>query len=117
MTMNVVVLQGKLSRTPEEREVRDTVLATYEVTTRDDEDRAVTAPVVWYDPPDAAWKFDAGDDVTVVGEVRRRFFRAGGRTESRTEVVAHAVVPTRRHAQAGRALDNALAQIEDARAS
>jgi single-strand DNA-binding protein len=115
--MNVVVLQGKLSRTPEQREVRDSVLATYEVTTRDEEGPAITAPVVWYDPPESAWKVDAGDDVTVVGEVRRRFFRAGGRTESRTEVVAHAVVPTRRHAQVGRALDSALAQIEDARSS
>jgi single-strand DNA-binding protein len=29
----------------------------------------------------------------VVGRVRRRFFRAGGTTQSRTEVVADTVVP------------------------
>src|SRR5947209_1941556 len=110
--MNIVVLQGKLSRAPEERPLRESVLAMYEVTTRAEEGPAVTAPVVWFDPPAAAWKFDSGDDVTVVGEVRRRFFRSNGRTESRTEVVARTVVPTRRTAQVRRALEDAMEQIE-----
>jgi single-stranded DNA-binding protein len=110
--MNVVVLQGKLSRAPEERQLRESVLATYEVTTRDEEGPAITAPVVWFDPPDTAWQLEAGDDVTVVGEVRRRFFRSNGRTDSRTEVVANAVVPTRRKAQAARAIERAIAALE-----
>ena len=110
--MNIVVLQGTLSRSPDERQLRESVLATYEVTTRDDDGHAVTAPVVWFDPPASAWKLDAGDDVTVVGEVRRRFFRSNGRTESRTEVVASAVVPTRRRAQAQRAIESAIGLIE-----
>jgi single-stranded DNA-binding protein len=110
--MNVVVLQGKLSRAPEERQLREGVLATYDVTTREDEGPATTAPVVWFDPPDAAWKLDAGDDVTVVGEVRRRFFRSNGRTDSRTEVVADVVLPTRRKAQVARAIEQAIAALE-----
>ena len=112
--MNVVVLQGKLSRTPEARELRENVLLTYEVTTRGDDGRAATAPVVWFDPPAAAWKLEADDEVTVVGEVRRRFFRTNGRTESRTEVVATTVVPSRRRAQVSRAVEGALAQLDDA---
>jgi len=111
--MNIVVLQGKLSRTPEERLLRDSVLATYEVTTRDDDGPAVTAPVVWFDPPEAAWQLEAGDDVTVVGEVRRRFFRSNGRTDSRTEVVAQSVLPTRRKAQVNKAIARAIARLED----
>lgn len=111
--MNIVVLQGKLSRSPEERQLRDSVLASYEVTTRDDDGTAVTAPVVWYDPPASAWKLDAGDDITVVGAVRRRFFRSNGRTDSRTEVVARTVVPTRRTAQVRRALAVAVAELDD----
>ena len=110
--MNIVVLQGKLSRAPEGRPLRESVLATYEVTTRDEEGPAVTAPVVWFDPPASAWKFDAGDDVTIVGEVRRRFFRSNGRTESRTEVVARTILPTRRQAQVARALEEAIATLE-----
>ena len=38
---------------------------------------------------------DVGAEVTVVGSVRRRFFRVGGATQSRTEVVAVDVVPRR----------------------
>jgi single-strand DNA-binding protein len=112
--MNIVVLQGKLSRAPEERQLRDSVLATYEVTTRDQEGPAITAPVVWFDPPALAWKLDAGDDVTVVGEVRRRFFRSNGRTDSRTEVVASTVLPTRRKAQVARAIERAIAELDGA---
>ena len=111
--MNIVVLQGKLSRAPEERQLRESVLATYEVTTRDDDGTAATAPVVWFDPPATAWQLDADDEVTIVGEVRRRFFRSNGRTESRTEVVASTVLPTRRKAQVSRALENAMAQLSD----
>ncbi len=110
--MNIVVLQGTLSRAPESRSLQQGELATYEVTTRAEEAAAVTAPVVWFDPPPSAWKFDAGDEVTVVGEVRRRFFRSNGRTESRTEVVARTVLPTRRRAQVTRALESALVELE-----
>jgi single-strand DNA-binding protein len=110
--MNIVVLQGKLSRAPEDRQLRESVLATYEVTTRDQDGPAITAPVVWFDPPAAAWKLDAGDEVMVVGEVRRRFFRSNGRTESRTEVVARAVLPTRRKVQVAKAIENAIAELE-----
>ena len=38
----------------------------------------------------------AGDEVMVAGRVQRRFFRAGGSTQSRTEVVAAELVPARR---------------------
>lgn len=111
--MNIVVLQGKLSRAPEERQLRESVLATYEVTTRGADGAAVTAPVVWFDPPTTAWQLEADDEVTIVGAVRRRFFRSNGRTESRTEVVASTVLPTRRKAQVSRAIEHAIAVLED----
>jgi single-strand DNA-binding protein len=47
----------------------------------------------------------------VLGRVRRRFFRAGGSTQSRTEVVVSAAVPTRRPAAAGKALRAALEAV------
>ena len=52
------------------------------------------------------------EPVTDVGEVRRRFFRSNGRTESRTEVVASTVLPTRRKAQVARAIERAIADLE-----
>lgn len=110
--MNVVVVQGKLARDPEERTLRDggRVVA-YEVTTRDDEGRARTVPVAWRDPGSGVPVVAAGDDVTVVGEVARRFWRAGRATASRTEVAATVVVPSRRRQAVRRAVAAAVAGL------
>jgi len=51
----------------------------------------------------------AGDEVVVTGRVRRRFYRAGGATQSRTEVVAHAVVRAGDGRRVRRLVDQALA--------
>jgi single-strand DNA-binding protein len=84
--MNVVVLCGRLSSAPVIRELESgSVLMNCELTTRVD-DVANSVPLVWFDPPAAA-VFEAGDEVAVVGTVRRRFYRAGASTQSRTEVV------------------------------
>lgn len=89
--MNIVVLRGLLSRTPESRELASgSVLLQLDLSTPTSSGTA-TVPVAWFDPPTST-AFDAGDEVVVVGEVRRRFFRAGGATQSRTEVVAGTVV-------------------------
>ena len=53
----------------------------------------------------------------VVGRVRRRFFRVGGATQSRTEVAADVVVPTRQAKRAGAALAQAAALIGGAELS
>ena len=112
--MNIVVLQGKLTRAPEERTLPSgDRLVTYEVTTRLADGEAASAPVAWADPPAAALDLDEGDEVAVVGYIRRRFFRVGGVTQSRTEVVAREVVPRRRRAQVGRALAKAIDQLSD----
>ena len=85
--MNIVVLCGTLSRAPEARTLESgSVLLQLDVTTPV-ASGYTTVPVVWFDPP-ASWVFAVGDEVVVTGSVRRRFFRAGGSTQSRTEVVA-----------------------------
>lgn len=86
--MNIVVLSGLLSSEPSVRELKSgSVLMTFELTTRVD-DVAVSVPLVWFDPPRKV-VVGAGDAVNAVGTVRRRFYRAGGTTQSRTEVVIH----------------------------
>jgi len=47
----------------------------------------------------------------VTGEVRRRFYRAGGVTQSRTEVVADALIPARQRRRVEAALSRALARV------
>lgn len=99
--MNIVVLRGVLSRAPESRELTSgSVLLQLDLSTPT-ESGVATVPIAWFDPPASA-QFEEGDEVVVTGEVRRRFFRAAGATQSRTEVVASAVVraSNRRAAQA-----------------
>jgi single-strand DNA-binding protein len=90
--MNVVVLQGTLNSDPVTFTLASgTVMVSFELA------GTITGcggsvPVVWFDPPhEATWA--VGDRLLTTGTVRRRFYRSGGSTRSRTEVVATAVVP------------------------
>jgi single-strand DNA-binding protein len=47
----------------------------------------------------------------VTGRVRRRFFRSGGATASRTEVVAERVIPARQVVRVAKALACVADQI------
>ena len=106
---NLSVLVGTLSRPAEVRTLSsgDEVLA-LEVTVRAEGQPAESVPVAWAAAPAAAARWAAGEEVLVVGRVRRRFFRAGGVTQSRTEVVATVALPTRRRVAAGKALHAAV---------
>jgi single-strand DNA-binding protein len=89
--LNHVVLAGRLSSAPVERALASgSVLWSLEVTT-ETESGACSVPVVWFDPSSPPL-LDAGSEVLVRGTVRRRFFRSGGGTQSRTEVLAEEVV-------------------------
>lgn len=109
---NVVILRGSLSRPPEQRCLPsgDSLVA-YEVTTRTADGLTATVPVACL-RTDAPVDLDTGSEVVVTGVVRRRYFRAGGATQSRTEVVADAVVPARQAARARRAVARALSAAE-----
>ncbi len=86
----------------------------YEVTVEQPGSRAESVPVVWFAAPASAADRDVDEHVLVVGRVRRRFFRAGGVTQSRTEVVADAVVPVRQKARVRSALDGARQRVDAA---
>ena len=112
---NVVVLVGTMSTDPTSRDLRDGTVVNFDVTTPLAEVPPLTVPVAWHDPRSAAISgLGAGSDVLVVGTVRRRFFRTGGQTQSRTEVVAQAVVPTRRTKSVRSALAAVAAQLTPA---
>jgi single-strand DNA-binding protein len=112
---NVVVIAGRLSRPAEQRVLPSGErLVAVQVTVDRTDDRAETVPVVWFDAPASAASLDVEEAVAVVGRVRRRFFQAGGSTQSRTEVVADAVVPTRRAKAALTALRAATGRLEAA---
>ena len=106
---NVTVLVGHLGRAPEVRTLPsgDRVLS-LELSIRPSGAAAESVPIAWYDPPEPAVLWIAGEELLVVGRTRRRFYRAQGCTQSRTEVVATSVTPTRKAAAARRALVTAL---------
>jgi single-strand DNA-binding protein len=105
---NIVVLCGRVSSEPRSRELPSgSTLVQVEVTTRT-EAATATVPVVWFDP---SAEVVAGTDVVVVGQVRRRFFRAGGVTQSRTEVVAARIVPATRRRQVQREVARAMSSL------
>lgn len=111
--MNVVILQGCLSSPPSSRTLPSgDTLVTFEVTTRPPVGPAESVPVAWPDAPRRAATLPAGAAVVVTGRVRRRFFRAGGATASRTEVVADAVLPVRQTSRVAAAVERALTRVE-----
>ena len=105
---NLTVLRGVVSSPPRERVLSSgTTVTNVEVTTVVGDLRH-SVPVVVYD---RAVSVGEGDDVVVAGSVVRRFFRAGGATASRTEVVAERLVPARQTRRAARLVDDALAAL------
>lgn len=98
---NLVVLRGTLTSEPTRRELAaGSAVVQFDVSTAVVDGARVanvSVPVAWHDPSAAALSpLAVGHDVVVIGTVRRRFFRVGGATQSRTEVVASRVVPARR---------------------
>ena len=110
--MNVVALTGRLSRPAEQRILPSgDRLVAIDVSVAREGERAEGVPVVWFGAPASAADLDIDERVVVVGRVRRRFFRSGGATQSRTEVVADAVVPSRHAKRAKAALAAAADQL------
>jgi len=94
--LNVAFVAGSLSSDPVERTLPSgDLVVNYEITSRSPGSGTQTVPVAWFKPPKRRQRLVAGDAVLVIGQVRRRFFRAGGATASRTEIVADKVVRRR----------------------
>ena len=105
-------MRGHLARPAEERVLPSgDRLVNFEVTI-EGPGRRETVPVVWFDAPPGASAYENDAAVVVVGRVRRRFFRAGGATASRTEVVADVVLPAGFAEPVAAALRDAVARVE-----
>lgn len=112
---SITLVSGSLSRPAERRDLTSgDSLVNLELTSRCGPGPAESVPVVWPDAPAWADALVAGDRVVVVGRVRRRFFRAGGATASRTEVLAERVVPERKRARVRAAVELVQRRIERA---
>jgi single-strand DNA-binding protein len=113
---NLAVIRGTVPNEPQARDLpAGGVVVQFDVATRietDGREAKVTVPIAWNDPTTAQLGVVvAGADLVVVGTVRRRFFRVGGSTQSRTEVVADAVIPARRHKRVAAALSDVARRL------
>jgi single-strand DNA-binding protein len=107
--MNLVVVQGLVREEPLASSLSSGEEAlSFELSVRNGDDTIEPVPVVCYGTPVA---LEVDDEVVIVGRVRKRFYRAGGATQSRTEVVAARVVPARRRTQVNKAIDDAIEQL------
>ena len=105
---NLVLVRGALSSVPVRRALPNgSDIVQMEVTSRDDAGTARSVPVIVHEPfgKDDHTAWDAGTEILVVGSVVRRFFRSGGGTASRTEVVAARVVRVSQAARVDKLLD------------
>jgi single-strand DNA-binding protein len=109
--LNVAIVRGTCSSPAEVRTLPSgDVLAQLQVTTRASGE-TTSVPVAVLAPAGWVCDLDAGDEVLVVGHVRRRFFRAQGATASRVEIQAELVARARdrrRQATARRRIEEML---------
>ena len=115
---NLAVIRGTVPAEPQTRDLPSgATVVQFDVTTRIDtngREANVSVPIAWNDPtPAQLGVVVPGAELVVVGTVRRRFFRVGGATQSRTEVVADAVIPVRRHRGVTAALRDAAERLLD----
>jgi single-strand DNA-binding protein len=96
---NLVILRGVVTADGVDRQLPSgSVAMQFDVRTTAHGDLPASAVnVSLVDPAaDARAAVQRDEHVVVIGTVQRRFFRVGGATQSRTEVVADLVVPARR---------------------
>jgi hypothetical protein len=104
---NFAVLRGFVARPPVERRLpAGTRVLQFDVSIEGNP--GLTSPVALHDE---AVTVDEGDHVIVVGQVVRRFFRAGGSTASRTEVVATEIIKATKRPSANRAMWRAIERL------
>lgn len=107
---NVVVLRGTLTGPASTRQLGSGEhVVQFDLKTVDDTGTS-QVPVAWFDP-DRAIPVDEGGEIVVLGRVRRRFYRTGGATQSRTEVVAERVVDGARRREVRKVIDRAVAAL------
>jgi single-strand DNA-binding protein len=105
---NLVVLRGSITREPVVRDLPSGGSVTQLELNTIVGGRSTSVPVAVHD---RSVTVAVGDQVVVVGQVQRRFFRVGGVTQSRTEVIAARVVKATRRSAVDRLIDDVAAVV------
>jgi single-strand DNA-binding protein len=113
--LNIVIVIGSLAKPVEVRDLPSGVsIANFDVVVPQVDGTPDSVPVALFEAPEEVLQWEAGAPLLVVGRVRRRFFRVGPTTQSRTEVVAEKAVPISRDDEARLVLTSVAPAIEGA---
>ena len=113
--LNLAIVIGNLAKPVEVRSLPSGVsIANFDLVVPQVDGTPDTVPVALFEAPEEALEWVAGEALLAVGRVRRRFFRVGPSTQSRTEMVAEKVVPISQHDGARVALTGLGPAIEAA---
>ena len=98
IVLNLAIVIGHLAKDSQVRQLPSGLsLASFDLLVpRPGDQASETVPIALFDAPaygHSAPDYRSGQELVVVGRVRRRFFRVSGATQSRTEVVADRVLP------------------------
>lgn len=107
---NVVLLRGTVTNDPVVRELPSGDIVTQVELSTQVAGRATSVPVAVHGQRVVV---GSGDTVVVTGHVSRRFFRAGGVTQSRTEVIATDLIKATRRRTIERAVEGVIDALAD----
>lgn len=109
MTINLGLVWGTCSDTPDVRELTSgRRVATLAIRVKSGDEPATSVPVAVWDPPGWLETVAPGDELVVLGRVKRRFYRgAGGAATAKVELQAETVARARDRRRV-RALRNRL---------
>ena len=114
MSVNLVVVHGECSRPSDVRELESgTRLASLALRVPSDEGAATSVPVTVWSPPTWVEDLDVGDEVVVLGAVRRRFYKTGAGTGARVDVEAVAVARAGRKREISAILRKAQTALDE----
>jgi hypothetical protein len=104
----MVILIGEVTSPPVQRTLQTgEIVSSFDLATHVAEGR-ISVPIACAGESDTT---HVGDNVCVVGIVRRRFFRSGAGVTSRTEVLADQVISMRRKANVRKAVSRLLENL------
>lgn len=90
-----------------------TELASFSISVSQASGPATSIPVSWSAPtPKLLERLEAGTEVLAIGRVVRRFYRAGGSTQSRTELVVDRIERLSRRTACRRMVEHVIGHLE-----
>ena len=109
----MVVVIGRLVKPLQVRHLPSGLgLASFDLQVPRSDESTDTVPVALFNSGGSTPDWASGQELLAVGRVRRRFYRVGGTTQSRTEVVADHVYPLAQREDVGQVLTDARDALE-----